>query len=212
MRRPYTVRAKGMDHLDGLSALDASFLQHERGGAHAHIGGIALLEGPAPPYREVLEHVRSRLHLVPRYRHRVAIPPLGLGRPRWADDPAFNLEYHVRHTGLPAPGDDAKLHTLAARVFSQRLDRTKPLWELWIVEHLEGGGWALISKAHQALVGGAAGIDLMTTLFDLSPEVRDVGADAWQPRPAPSPAQLAATAVNDAAAELGALPLRALER
>ena len=164
-----------------------------------HTGGIALLEGPAPPYVEVLEHVRARLHAVPRYRRRLAAAPLGLGDAQWVDDPAFNLTYHVRHTGLPAPGDGTKLHTMAARVFSQQLDRSKPLWELWIVEHLAGGGWALVSKAGLELVEDATDADLMATLFDPTPEVAPVPAvEAWEPRPPPTSAQLAASAVNEA--------------
>jgi diacylglycerol O-acyltransferase len=163
-----------------------------------HTGGIALLEGPPPPYPDVLEHVRSRLQLVPRYRRRLAAPPLGLGHPLWVDDPAFNLAYHVRHTGLPAPGDAAKLNALAARLFAQRVDRSKPLWELWIVEHLEGGGWALLSKTGLELVEDATDADLMATLFDTSPQGRETPPDAWEPRPAPTAAQLAAAALNDA--------------
>ena len=170
-----------------------------------HTGGIALLEGPAPPYPEILEHVRARLHLVPRYRRRLVVPPLGLGDPQWVDDPAFNLSYHVRHTGLPAPGDGAKLHALAARVFSQQLDRSKPLWELWIVEHVAGGGWALISKAGLELVEDPQDADLMATLFETSPEVRPLAAPHWEPGPAPTQAQLAATAVNDALRPVSAL-------
>jgi WS/DGAT/MGAT family acyltransferase len=163
-----------------------------------HTGGIALLEGPPPPYPEVLERVRARLHRVPRYRRRLVAPPLGLGDPRWVDDPAFNLRYHVRHTGLPAPGDAAKLNALAARVFSQQLDRSKPLWELWIVEHLEGGGWALVSKTGLELVEDATDAAIVSTLFDTTPDVQDPPPEHWEPRPAPTPAQLAAEAVNEA--------------
>jgi diacylglycerol O-acyltransferase len=170
-----------------------------------HTGGIALLEGPPPPYEEVLERIRARLHRVPRYRRRLATPPLGFGDPRWVDDPAFNLRYHVRHTGLPAPGDAAKLNALAARVFSQQLDRSKPLWELWIVEHLEGGGWALVSKTGLELVADAADADLMATVFDTSPDVKDPPPQHWEPGPAPTPAQLAAAAVNEALRPAGAL-------
>jgi WS/DGAT/MGAT family acyltransferase len=170
-----------------------------------HTGGIALLEGPAPPFPEILEHVRARLHLVPRYRRRLVAPPLGLGDAQWVDDPAFNLSYHVRHTGLPAPGDGAKLHALAARVFSQQLDRSKPLWELWIVEHVAGGGWALISKTGLELVEDPQDADLMATLFDTSPDVRPRPAPYWEPGPAPTAAQLAATAVNDALRPASAL-------
>ena len=198
------------DHLDSLSAIDASFLHQEGSSTHMHIGGVALLDGPAPPYPDLLEHIRSRLHLVPRYRQRLAVPPFGLGRQRWVDDPAFNLEYHVRHTGLPAPGDRDRLKALTARVFAQQLDRTKPLWELWLVDRLSDGGWALISKSHHALVDGVSGVDLMTMLFDLDVTPRDAGRDGWQPRPAPTSAQLAARAINDAARGIAGLPLRAL--
>jgi diacylglycerol O-acyltransferase / wax synthase len=178
-----------------------------------HTGGIALLQGPAPPYRDVLEHVRARLHLVPRYRRRLVAPPLGIGDAQWVDDPAFNLSYHVRHTGLPPPGDGAKLHALAARVFSQQLDCSKPLWELWIVEHVAGGGWALISKTGLELVEDPQDADLMATLFETSPEVRPIPAPHWEPGPAPTPAQLAASAVNEALRPAGALTRarRALE-
>jgi diacylglycerol O-acyltransferase / wax synthase len=171
-----------------------------------HTGGIALLEGPAPPFDEVLDHVRSCLHRVPRYRQRLIAPPLGLGDAQWVDDPAFNLAYHVRHTGLPAPGDQGQLHALAARLFSQRLDPSKPLWELWIVEHLEGGGWALLSKTALELVEDDTHADVLATLFDGSPETpRPRPAEHWEPGPAPSPAQLAASAVNDALSPRGVL-------
>jgi diacylglycerol O-acyltransferase / wax synthase len=197
------------EHLDSLSGVDASFLHQEGANTHMHIGGIALLEGPPPPYPELLGHIRSRLQLVPRYRQKLAAPPLGLGRWRWVDDPTFNLEYHVRHTALPRPGDEGRLHALAARLFSQRLDRTKPLWELWLVEGLADGRWALVSKTHHALVDGVSGVDLMTMLFDLGEEPRALEhADHWQPRPEPTPAQLTAAAVNGAVRRLAGLPLR----
>ena len=121
-------------HLDRLSAVDAGFLAQEKPNTHMHIGGLALFEGEAPGLEEFLAHIESRLHLVPRYRQKLAIPPLETGRPLWVDDPNFNLAYHVRHTALPEPGDEEALLAMAARVFSQRLDRSKPLWELWLVE------------------------------------------------------------------------------
>ena len=197
------------EHLDTLSAVDASFLHQEGENTHMHIGGVAILEGPAPPYRDLVDHIRGRLHLVPRYRQKLAAPPLGLGRWRWIDDPTFNLEYHVRHTALPSPGDDEKLRALAARIFSQRLDRTKPLWELWMVDDFAGDRWALISKSHHSLVDGVSGVDLMTMLFDVSPEPRDAGGDRWEPRPEPSTAQLTASAINSGIRRLTELPLRA---
>ncbi|HWT91912.1 MAG TPA: wax ester/triacylglycerol synthase family O-acyltransferase, partial [Solirubrobacteraceae bacterium] len=198
------------EHLDGLSAVDAAFLHQEGPNTHMHIGGIALLEGPAPPYRDLVRHIRSRLHLVPRYRQKLAAPPLGLGRWRWVDDPNFNLDYHVRHTGLPGPGGMEQLLTLTSRVYSQRLDRTKPLWEVWLVDRLEDGRWALVSKTHHALVDGISGVDLMTMLFDLGEEPRETGGEAWHPRPEPSVAQLTATSLNDAARRVAQLPLKAL--
>jgi WS/DGAT/MGAT family acyltransferase len=200
------------DHLDSLSGVDAAFLHQEGHATHMHIGGIALFEGPVPEYDELLEHIRSRLCLVPRYRQKLAAPALGLGRWRWIDDPNFNLRYHVRHIGVPGPGDGGKLLQQAARLYSQRLDRTKPLWELYLVDGLSHGRWALVSKTHHAVVDGIAGVDLMTALLDLEPDARRTDADRWQPRPEPSGAQLAAAAVNDAARELSALPGRALGR
>lgn len=198
-------------HLDRLSAVDAAFLHQEGAATHMHIGGIARFAAPAPRFGDFLEHVRSRLHLVPRYRQKLAVPPAGLGRQRWIDDPTFNLEYHVRHTALPQPGDDERLTLLGARVFSQRLDRTKPLWELWVVEGLPEGGWALISKTHHALVDGVSGVDLMTMLFDLDAEGREIDEqDPWQPRPEPSTAELTATSLAGSAAHALTLPVRAL--
>jgi WS/DGAT/MGAT family acyltransferase len=197
------------EHLDRLSAVDAAFLHQEGASAHMHIGGVARFSGPPPAYGDALEHVRSRLHLVPRYRQKVVTPPAGLGRHRWVDDPCFNLEYHVRHTALPSPGGDDELHGLVARVFAQRLDRTKPLWELWIVEGLQDGGWALMSKTHHALVDGVSSLDLTTVLFDVEPEPRHVSPGAWEPRPEPTAAQLTADALGAIAQRAASLPIRA---
>src|SRR4051812_18718190 len=156
--------------MDRLSAIDAGFLAQEKPNTHMHIGGLVLLDGPPPALPDFLAHVRSRLPLVPRYRQKLAFTPLEAGLPRWVDDPTFNLAYHVRHTALPQPGNEAVLLRLAARIFSQQLDRAKPLWELWLIEGLQSGGFALISKSHHALVDGVSGADLGTVLFDLSPE------------------------------------------
>ena len=137
---------------------------------------------------------------MPRYRQKLAVPPLETGRPLWVDDPNFNLAYHVRHTALPAPGDEDALLALAARVFSQRLDRSKPLWELWLVEGLDDGGFALLSKTHHAVVDGVSGVDLASVLFDLSPEgpAPVDGAEPWVPQPEPSSAELAARGLTGA--------------
>ena len=177
-------------HLDRLSAMDASFLLQEGATTHMHIGGVATFEGPAPTYDEFLAHIRSRLALVPRYRQKLAEPPLRTGRPLWVDDPNFNLGYHVRHTALPEPGSEEQLLNLTSRIFSQRLDRTKPLWEMWLVEGLEKKRFSLVTKTHHCLVDGVAGIDLMSTLFDLDPVPRRVDEEDWLPAPEPSGAQL----------------------
>jgi diacylglycerol O-acyltransferase / wax synthase len=181
-------------HLDRLTAVDASFLAQEGPASHMHIGGIVVCEGPAPGYEEMLDHIRGRLHLVPRYRQKLAQPPLETGRPLWVDDPNFNLEYHVRQTALPSPGDEGQLMRLVARIMSQQLDRSKPLWEMWIVEGLDDGGFALITKTHHALIDGISGVDLATVMFDLSPVPADVPHpdEPWQPHVVPTGAGLVA--------------------
>src|SRR3954447_17837358 len=194
-------------HLDRLSAVDAAFLHQESPTTQMHIGGVIVIEGPAPPFDDPREHVRSRLPLVPRYRQKLAAPPFGIGRQLWIDDPAFNLDYHVRHTALPRPGGDDALRRLIGRLFAQRLDRTKPLWELWFVEGFPGGRTALISKTHHSLVDGISGVDLATVLFDLDPEPRSTAPDRWQPRPEPTGAELAAASLRNAVR----LPFRAVE-
>jgi diacylglycerol O-acyltransferase len=181
-------------HLDRLTAVDASFLHQEGPNSHMHVGGLTLLEGPPPTLEEFLEQIRRRLHLVPRYRHKLASTHTALdnGRPVWIDDPNFNLEYHVRHTALPVPGDRKQLDSLTARIFSQQLDRSKPLWEMWLIEGLREDRFALISKTHHSLIDGIAGIDLATVLFDLSPEpppVRHSGRP-WKPQGEPGTLEL----------------------
>src|SRR3954453_6919643 len=181
-------------HLDRLTAIDASFLAQEGPASHMHIGGLVLCEGPAPRHEEMLDHIRSRLHLVPRYRQRLAEPPLETGRPLWVDDPTFNLEYHVRQTALPTPGSEDQLLRLVGRLMSQQLDRSKPLWEMWIVEGLDDGGVAISSKTHHALIDGISGIDLATVMFDIRPVPAEVPHpdEPWQPRPEPTGAELVA--------------------
>jgi diacylglycerol O-acyltransferase len=179
-------------HLDRLTSIDASFLHQEGEDSHMHIGGVLLFEGPAPPFQDYLDHVRGRLHLVPRYRQKLATPPLETGRPLWIDDPNFNLEYHVRHTALPSPGSEEQLFLLASRIASQQLDRSKPLWENWLVEGLHDGRFAVISKTHHSLVDGVSGVDLASVLFDFerNPAPPQEELEPWRPEPEPSPAEL----------------------
>ena len=186
---------------DRLTGLDASFLHLEDATSHMHVAGVMIFEGSPPPYDELLEAIERRLGLVPRYRQRLAFVPFAQGRPKWVDDPHLNLRYHVRSTALPAPGSEQQLRELAGRVFSQQLDRDKPLWEIWLVDGLEGDRFAMLSKTHHALVDGISGVDIMSVLFDTSPEPAtptDTG-ERWLPRPLPSSAQLLGEALVERA-------------
>ena len=193
---------------DRLTALDTAFLDIEdAGSAHMHVAGVMIFEGPAPTHAELCAAVSSRLHLVPRYRQRLHGAPAGVSTPTWVDDPHFLIEFHVRHTALPRPGNDAQLALLAGRVFSQRLDRSRPLWELWLVEGLEDGRFALLSKTHHCLVDGISGVDIATVLFDAEPHPDSPPApdEPWHPRPLPTTLETLAMAVADAVGQpLGA--------
>jgi diacylglycerol O-acyltransferase len=184
-------------HKDRLTSIDASFLHQEKDASHMHVGALVIFEGPAPGRKEFAAHMESRLPLVPRYRQRLAFPRFEMGRPFWVDDPSFNLDYHVRHTALPKPGSDGQLRELVGRIFSQRLDRSKPLWEVWLVQGFEEGKFALISKTHHALVDGVAGVDIATVLFDSEPvpQTPDDG-EIWTPEPVPSDLDLVAEGVK----------------
>jgi len=184
-------------HKDRLTAVDASFLAQEGRSSHMHVGSVLLFEGPPPSYEEVLEGIESRLHLVPRYRQKLAFPRLQAGRPVWVDDPTFNLEYHVRHTALPQPGELDQLRLLAGRIYSQRLDRSKPLWETWVVQGLADGRFALITKTHHSMIDGIAGVDLASVLFDTTAVPREVEPEPWTPHPQPTAAELIADGVKD---------------
>jgi diacylglycerol O-acyltransferase len=187
-------------HGDRLSGLDTSFLNLETGPVHMHVASTTIFEGPAPSEEELSEHIQSRLHLVPRFRQKLRFVPFDQGRPVWVDDPHFNLDYHVRHTALPPPGSEEQLKTLAARVFSQRLDRTKPMWEMWLVDGLEGNRFAIVTKCHHCLVDGVSGVDITNVLFDLEREAAEVSSpEPWLPEPEPSSAQLLAEALIDRA-------------
>jgi WS/DGAT/MGAT family acyltransferase len=184
---------------DRLTGLDTSFLHLERAGAHMHVASVSIFEGEAPTHEEFREHIASRLHLVPRFRQKLRFVPLDQGRPVWVDDPHLNLDYHVRQTALPAPGSDEQLRNLASRIFSQQLDRSKPLWELWLVEGLSGDRFAIVGKSHHALVDGVSGVDITTVLFDLDPEPqgRPEKAPPWLARPEPSDFQLLTQALKE---------------
>ena len=208
-------------HLDRLTAIDATFLHQETPAAHMHIGGVLVFAGPAPSLGELIEHIDGRLHRIPRYRQKLAFPPLDAGRPLWIDDPGFNIAYHVRGAALPAPGTDAQLMDLVARVASQPLDRAKPLWECYLVEGIapEPGGepemrFALVVKTHHSLFDGVSGVDLATVLLDTTPEPLPERAledpEPWQPEPEPTPAELVLAGLRGTAGASTGLALRAV--
>jgi len=171
-----------------MSAQDATFLHVENDVTPMHIGGVSIFEGPPPSFDELSKMVEGKLHHTPRYRQKVRFVPLGVSEPMWVDDPYFDVAYHLRHTAVPSPGTGAQLRTMAARVFSQHLDRARPLWEIWMVEGLEHGRWALLSKVHHCMVDGVAATDLMSVMFGDDAEPPPAGA--WNPGPEPSTAEL----------------------
>jgi diacylglycerol O-acyltransferase len=196
-----------------LSAVDASFLAVEDAHAHMHIGGVTIFDaGPLTrpegglDIERIREWVGSRLHRMPRFRQKLAWVPVS-GAPVWVDDARFNIVYHVRHSALPFPGNEQKLKDLAGRIMSQHLDREKPLWELWFVEGLEGGRFALISKIHHAAADGISGVDMMSALVGPSAKARIERAPAWLPRPAPSGVEMFSSALRHTLAS----PLRLFE-
>jgi len=166
-----------------------------------HVASSILFEGSAPSHEEFRDHIESRLHLVPRFRQKLRSVPFDQGRPVWVDDPFLNLDYHVRRTALPAPGSEEQLRNLAARIFSQQLDRTKPLWELWLVEGVVDDRFAVIGKSHHALVDGISGVDITTVLFDLeqSPSESPIRPPKWAPRPEPTDLELLGDALRERA-------------
>lgn len=167
--------------------MDAWFLYAEEDGVnHMNILSFVVLEGTPPSYDELLALVESKLPRLPRYRQVVRSLPLQVARPVWVDDANFDLQFHVRQTALAAPGDDVVLERLISRLMAQQFDRSRPLWELWCVEGLEGGRWALLSKLHHAMVDGVSGADMVSILLDREPEPELAPPVPWEPEPAPS--------------------------
>lgn len=185
------------DPLERLSPQDASFLYVENELNHMAIAALVVFDGPPPRHDEIEEMVSSKLQRVPRYRQVVRFVPFDLGRPVWCDDPHFNLAYHVRHTALPSPGSDAQLQALVGRVMSQQLDRTKPLWEMWVVEALQDNRWAILLKSHHCLADGVSAVDLLSVILDDRAEQAHPPPRSWRPARAPSPLALATSALAE---------------
>ena len=182
--------------MEQLSSLDAGFLHLESDTQQMHVGSLLVFEGPVPDYQAFCDHLASCLDAVPRYRQRVRRMPLDLTRPAWVDDPHFSLAYHLRHTAIPSPGGDVELRALVGRVMAQRLDVDRPLWELWLVEGLTAGRWAVVTKTHHAMIDGLAGNELMQTVLDREPGRTRPLPQTWRPSPTPSRLELAAAGVG----------------
>jgi WS/DGAT/MGAT family acyltransferase len=205
-----------MTSYEPLSALDASFLDMERPDLPMHVGAVCIFEGaplltPRGAFRfdEVAEEFAARLTLAPKLRRRLMTVPFGLGRPVWVDDVHFDIADHLHLVRLPSPGTDRELLDLAAELHMHLLDRTRPLWEYWFVEGVEGGRIGVVQKIHHSLVDGVSGADLSTVLLDLDRAGRHAESDPWNPAPSPSPLALLgrslAQNVTDAIAELRTL-------
>ena len=179
------------ERLSPLSSSDMSSLLAERGPIHVHVGGTIILEGKPPPFDELVEHVGKRLTLVPRFRQKVTQIPLGLDNPVWADDPNFDLRWHVRHSALPGPGSIGQLKEFVGRVMSQPLDFSRPLWQVYLIEGLAGKRHAIISKTHHALVDGVSAVDVGTILLDPNKQgtEMEISEERWDPDE-PSPEML----------------------
>ena len=185
-----------MAQYERLGALDASFLGIEDESCHMHVGGVLIFD--AEPLRladggidieRIRQAIHARLHLVPRFRQRLAYVPYER-IPIWVDDDKFRLAYHVRHTALPHPGDERVLKRLVGRIMSQALDRKRPLWEMWVVEGLDGDRFALVSKTHHCMIDGISGADLMSVILSSYPDPNPGTPEPWRPRRRPSNGQL----------------------
>lgn len=212
-----------------LRALDTSFLDAEGPATPLHIGALAVFEGGPLldadgelRLEELRAEVAGRLHRFPRFRQRVARPPLGAGRPVWVDDEYFDLDHHLRTVRAPAPGDRGALLQVCEELQATPLDLDRPLWELWFVTGLADGTVAMVEKVHHAMVDGVSGVEVAAALLDLDPDATHDAAPPWSPRPAPGPGRLLARSAADAAlrplelaragAELATRPLEAARR
>src|SRR3954452_7554065 len=187
---------------DRLSPLDVSFLYMETPTTAMHVGGVATFEPPPGDgldYDQLVDLISRRIALVPRYRQKVRFIPGRLANPVWVDDEDFDVTYHVRRSALPRPGTRAQLKELVARLQSRPLDRDRPLWEIYLVEGLQGGQVGIITKTHHAMVDGISAVDLATVILDVEPTPREVPEDDWQPHREPGLVQLLAGAVVDVA-------------
>jgi diacylglycerol O-acyltransferase len=199
-------------HMDRLTSFDTSFLVNEKANGHMAIGAVLVFEGSAPNHGDFVDHVNSRLHLLPRLRQRLAYPPLGMGTPFWSDYPDFDVDVHVRQVTLPAPGGEDEFRDLVGKVLAPPLDRAHPLWELWVVDGFADDRFGVVYKTHHAMADGISAVDIGTLLFDVAPNTQPVREMApWHPHQPPSHARLAGLAARGVWATLGRA-LRWLQR
>lgn len=183
--------------MDRLTPIDDTFIAIERDELPMHIGSLLIFDGPAPDFSMLLEHIEGRLDQLPRYRQRIRSVPLNLGYPVWLDDPNFEIQYHIRHTALPPPGDEAKLTSMAARQLSHRLDMDRSPWEIWFIEGLSDDRFALLFKVHHSMVDGLSGAEMVSTLLDDSPQRAEIKPSQWAPEPEPSATTMVGTGLVD---------------
>ncbi len=184
-----------------LSGMDATFLYLETPNVHMHVGGVFVFDGTGldrSPYEAISELIESRLHLLPPFRRRLVEVPFGLHHPLWIEDPDFQLSYHIRRAALPSPGGEKELAQFAAEVMSRQLDRSRPLWETYVIEGLRDGMFAFLTKTHHSAIDGVSGAELAVNLLDLSPEIVQVPPpeQEWKPDRVPSDYELVRHAVG----------------
>lgn len=184
---------------DRLSPLDVSFLYLEEATTPMHVGGLAIFEPPEEGFDHdrLVALIKNRIAFVPRYRQRIRLIPGRVANPVWVDDESFDVTYHVRRSALPRPGTMAQLRELVARIMSRPLDQNRPLWEMYLIEGLENGRFAILSKSHHAMVDGLAAVDIGQVILDVTPEPRSTGTDVWRPAREPSSLELFVGGVAD---------------
>lgn len=192
--------------VDRLSPLDVSFLYLEEPTTPMHVGGVAMFQAPEGGFdlEKLVTLIEERIALVPRYRQKVRQVPGRIANPVWVDDEEFDVGYHVRRSALPRPGSDAQLRDLVGRIMARPLDRNRPLWEMYLVEGLSGGRFAILTKTHHAMVDGAGAIDIGQVILDVTPEPQRAAADHWVPQREPSDVDLVAAAISEVLRSPGA--------
>jgi diacylglycerol O-acyltransferase / wax synthase len=188
--------------MERLGPQDASFLYIETPSVHQHVGGLAILDPSTRPggilrHADVVGVIGSRLHMAPRFRQKVLFPPVPVARPVWVDDANFDLSFHIRRAALPTPGGRRELIDHVQRVISRPLDRTKPMWEMYLIEGMEDGLVAILTKVHHSMIDGVAAIDLASAVYDFSPEPVTGTSPPWDPEPEPSRSDLLVDAVRE---------------